>query len=45
MQSLLEVMWNKVEYALRGSLKLVGQLEKCSNSKVTQSVLNGRTFK
>ena len=30
MQSLLEVMWNKVEYDFRDSLKAAGQLEECS---------------
>ena len=42
---MLEVMWNKVEYALKDSRKIAGQLEECSDSKVIQSVLNGQTFK
>ena len=45
MQSLLEGMWNKVEYALKDSRKLAGQLEECSDSKGIQSVLNGSAFK
>ena len=45
MQSFLEVMWNKVEYALKDSLKAAGQLEQCSDSKGMQSLLNGKTFK
>ena len=45
MQSVLEGMWNKVECALRDSIKAAVQLEECSNSKGTKSVLNGRTFK
>ena len=44
-QSLLEVIWNKVEYYLKDPQKAAGQLEDCSDSKLTQSVLNGRTFK
>ena len=38
-------MWNKVEYALKDSQKLAGQLEECSYSKGMKNVLNGRTFK
>ena len=38
MQSLLEGMWNKSEYAFKDSHKLSGQLEECSNSKGMQSV-------
>ena len=45
MWSLLEGMWDKVEYALKDSQKSAGQLEECFDSKVMQSVLNGRTFK
>ena len=45
MQSLLEGTWNKVEYNLKDSKKVLGQLEYFSDSKVMQSVLNGRTFK
>ena len=45
MQSLLERIWNKVDYALKDSQKLVGHIEECSNSKVMQIGLNGRTFK
>ena len=44
-QLLLEGMWNKVEYALKDSPKLAGQLEECSDSKGMQSALNGRTLK
>ena len=44
MQSLPEVMWNKVEHTLKDSQKPVGQLEECSDSKVMQSLLNVRTF-
>ena len=44
MQFLLEVMWYKVEYALKDSKKPAGQLEECSDSKVMQSVFNGRTL-
>ena len=44
-QTVLEVMWDKVEYALRYSQKMTGQLEECPDSKVMQSVLNGRTSK
>ena len=39
MQSLLEGMWNKVEYALKDSQKFTGQLEYCSDSKVMQIFL------
>ena len=45
LQSFLEVMRNKVEYDLKYSQKSTGQLEECSDSKVMQSVMNGRTFK
>ena len=45
MQLVLEVMWNKVEYTLKYSRKMACQLEDYPNSKVMQSVLNGRTFK
>ena len=38
-------MCNKLEYTLKYSLQLAGQLEECSNSKLMKSVLNGRTFK
>ena len=44
MQSVLEGMWNKVEYALKGSQKMAVQLEECSDSRVMQSVLNGMTL-
>ena len=44
MQLLLEGMWYKVEYALKDSKKSAGQLEECSDSKVMQSVFNGRTL-
>ena len=44
MQLLLEGMWDKVEYALKDSKKSAGQLEECSDSKVIQSVFNGRTL-
>ena len=33
MQSLLEGMWNKIEYDLKDSQELAGQLEECSDSK------------
>ena len=45
MQSLLEVMWNKVESALKDSREMAGQLEDCYDSKGLKSVLNGRNFK
>ena len=45
MQSMIELMWNKIEYDLKDSPKMAGQLEEFSNSKVMKSVLNGRTFK
>ena len=45
MQSFPERMWNKVEYDLKDSQKLPGQLEEFSDSKVIQGVLNGKTFK
>ena len=38
-------MWNQVEYALNDSRKTEGQLEELSDSKVMQSMFNGRTFK
>ena len=38
-------MWIAVEYALKDSQKMAGQLEECSDSKGVQSGLNGRTFK
>ena len=44
MQLLLEGMWDKVEYALKYSKKSAGQLEERSNSKVMQSIFNGRTL-
>ena len=43
-QLLLEGIWDKVEYALRDLKKSAGQLEECSDSKVMQSVFNGRTL-
>ena len=43
MQLLLEGMWDKVEYALKDSKKSAGQLEERSDSKVMQSLFNGRT--
>ena len=45
MQLVLEGMWNKVDYALKDSRKMSGQLEECSDSKVMKSVFNGRNFK
>ena len=45
MQSVLEGMWNKVEYSLKDSRKTADQLEECSDSKVVKSGLNGRAFK
>ena len=44
MQLFFEGMWDKVEYALKDSKKSAGQLEECSDSKVTQSVFNGRNL-
>ena len=44
MQLVLEGMWNTVDYALKDSRKMAGQLEECSDSKVMQSVLNVRPF-
>ena len=35
MQSVLERMWNKVDYALKDSRKMAGQLEECSDSEGT----------
>ena len=45
MQSVLRVMWNKVERTLKDSQKISGRLEECSDSKGIKSELNGRTFK
>ena len=45
MQLVLEGMRNKVEYALKDSRKMAGQVEECSDSKGLKSVLNGRSFK
>ena len=45
MQSVLKDMCNKVEYALKDSRKIASQLEECSNSKLNENVLNGKTFK
>ena len=45
MQSVLEDMCNKVEYAMRDSRKIASQLEECSYSELMQNVLNVRTFK
>ena len=45
MQFFLEIMWNKVEYALKASQRLAVKLEGCSDSKGMKMVLNGRTFK
>ena len=42
---MLEGMGNKVEYDLKNSRKMIGQLEECSDLKVMQIVLNGRAFK
>ena len=33
MQSVLEEMWNKVEYDLKDPRKMAGQLEECSDSE------------
>ena len=44
-QLLIEGICDKVEYALKDSQKAAGVLEECYDSKVMQSVLNGRTFK
>ena len=44
MKQLLELTWNRVEYALKDSQKEAGQLEECYDSKGMQSLLNGRTF-
>ena len=44
MQSLLEGMWNKVEYALKYPRKVAGQPEECSDSKVMQFFFNGSNF-
>ena len=45
MKSLLEGMWNKVEYALNELRKMAGQLKEYSDSKGMKSVLNGSTSK
>ena len=37
-QSVLEGMWNKVDYDLRDSQKNSGQLEECSDSKIKKCV-------
>ena len=42
---LLEIMWNKVEYALKYSQKAAGQSEEWYDSNGMKIVLNGRTFK
>ena len=44
MQLLLEEIYNKVEYDLKDPKKSAGQLKECSDSKVVQSVFNGRTL-
>ena len=44
MHFFLEGMWDKLEYALKDSKKSAGQLEECSDSRVVQSVFNGRTL-
>ena len=45
MHSVLEEMWNKVEYDLKDPKKNSGQLEECSYSKGVQSGFNGRTYR
>ena len=45
MQSVLEGIWNNLEYVLKDSQKMAGQLEECSGSKVMETMLNGRTFR
>ena len=45
MQLVIEGVWNMVEYVLKDSRKMTGQLEEYYDSKVLQSGLNGRTFK
>ena len=45
MQLVLEGIWDKVEYNLKDSQELAGQLEECSDSRVMKSLLNRRTFK
>ena len=45
MNLMLEVIWNKVEYALKDSRKMEGQVEECSDSKGMKIVLIVRTFK
>ena len=45
MHSLLEGVCNKVDYDLKDSLKAVGRLEECYDSKGIKIVLNGSTFK
>ena len=44
MQSEIEGMWNVLEYALKDSRKMTGQLEEWSDSKVLQIELNVRTL-
>ena len=41
---MLEGMWDKVEYAQKDSKKPTGQLEEFSDSKIMQSVFNGKTL-
>ena len=41
---MIEVLWNKIEYALKDSQNVAGQLEEYSYSKGMQSALNGRTL-
>ena len=43
MHLVLVGMCNKVEYALKNSQKMAGQLEECSDSKGMQKFSNGRT--
>ena len=45
MQYFLEGIWDKVDYAFKDPRKAAGQLEDRSDSKLMQSVLNGRNFK
>ena len=45
MHSLLDLLWTKVECALKDSRKYPGQLEECSYSKGMKSLFNGRDFK
>ena len=42
---MLEGMGNKLKYALEDSQKMARQAEDFSDSKLMQTVLNGRTFK